>query len=238
MAARAERPGDVREALRAGAAALGVDLEDRALDRLERFLDELERWNARSNLVGDHDRRTLAERHLVDSLAAVPALRGLGTGLRIADVGSGAGLPGVPLAIVLQPREMVLVEPRRKRASFLRAVRRALPDVPLTVLEERVEDLVGAAGTEAAFDAVTSRAALSDAELGSAATSLLRAGGLLVAYRGATGGDVAGRSEAQPSPGPPLTPPEIERYQLASPGRSFALVLRRRCPVSRETSDP
>lgn len=227
MVARKARPVDLRDSLRAGAAALGVDLDARALDRLERYVDELERWNARSNLVGEHDRRALVERHVVDSLAAVPVVRAVGADLRIADVGSGAGLPGVPLAIVLEPREMVLVEPRRKRASFLRAVRRLLPDLPLRVVEGRVEDLAATSEDTASFDAVTSRAALDDSDLCNAAAPLLRDGGLLIAYRGPNVADDQGEPTVAVAS---FAAPRVEPYNLPGVGRKFALVLRRRLP--------
>jgi len=211
-----------RARLRTGAAGLGVDLDAAALDALATFLNELELWNARSNLVGDHDRRSLIDRHVVDALAAVPLLRRLGDGLRIADLGSGAGLPGVPLAIALRPREMLLVEPRRKRASFLRAVRRRLPEVSIRVIEQRAAELDPASHGE--LDAIVSRASLAEGDLEAAASPLLRNGGLLIAYRGsAEAGEVTGTSSPDLSP---FGPVRIEHYDLPDSRRRFALVVR------------
>lgn len=211
------------ERLRSGAAALGVELDEVAVARLETFLDELERWNSRLNLVGEHGREALVDRHIIDSLAAASVLAALGSGIRIADLGSGAGLPGIPLAIAVGPREMVLVEPRRKRASFLRAARRALPEVTLTVLERRADELSELG--PATFDAVVSRASLSDEELAVAARPLLRSGGLLIAYRGGEPSVDPGMS-ASPEDG--FTAARFTAYQLAAPRRTFGLLIRER----------
>lgn len=211
--------------LREHAGALGVELADGALRDLATFLDELELWNARVNLVGQHDRATLIDRHLVDSLAAVPLLRLLGGDLRIADLGSGAGLPGIPLAIALMPRAMLLVEPRRKRASFLRAVRRKLAGLPLDVHEGRAEEIDPA--VSGPFDAVVSRAALSDAELRSAAAPLVRNGGLLLAYRGelAESPETSGDLEREVDG---FGVARVHHYELERPSRRFALLVRER----------
>lgn len=221
-------PEDSAARIAAGARTLGVELDARALAELGRYLDELELWNARSNLVGEHDRHALIDRHLVDALAAVPVLRELGPGLRIADLGSGAGLPGVPLAIALRPREMVLVEPRRKRASFLASVRRALPEVALRVLEGRADAL--AAVDEGRFDAVVSRAALGDEELGASAARLLRPNGLLVAFRGlgdATASDTsaADATDHGAAATAAFAAPISHRYALPGANRSFRLAI-------------
>lgn len=223
MVARGAPPEATHERLRERAHALGVEVDAAGLDDLATFLDELERWNARANLVGEHARETLIDRHLVDALAAVPLLRALGDGLRIADLGSGAGLPGIPLAIALRPREMVLVEPRRKRASFLRAVRRRLAALSINVVEGRAEELV--LSSEAGFDAVVSRAALSEEELPAVGAPLLRHGGLLISYRGASGATPTGEAAKEITGYGPL---RVQHYELASPRRSFALLVRER----------
>jgi 16S rRNA (guanine527-N7)-methyltransferase len=91
--------------------------------RLARYAELLERWSARHSLVRFADRRELVERHLVDALAGVAALGNAG---RLLDVGSGAGLPGVPLLVARPGWHGVLLEPRTKRWAFLRTVIREL----------------------------------------------------------------------------------------------------------------
>ena len=90
--------------------------------RLSRFLDELALWGARINLVGSLERAAL-EIHVTDSLAAA---RALPAGARVADLGSGAGFPGIPIAIARPDLDLVLVEIRERRIHFLRHIVRTL----------------------------------------------------------------------------------------------------------------
>lgn len=212
-------PGEARSRLRTGAAQLRTELDEAQLAALERYLEELMLWNARTNLVGEHHWQSLVDRHLLDALAAAPLLRELGARLRIADIGSGAGLPGVPLAVAVAPRAMWLIEPRKKRASFLRSVRRALPGLGLEVVEARAEDVTKDPANAGRFDAVVSRATLSDAVLRACVEPLLRDGGLLIAYRGS-------HEPAPPREGThpaAWTGPTVHRYVLGAARRAFHL---------------
>jgi 16S rRNA (guanine527-N7)-methyltransferase len=109
----------------------------RALDRLSRYAGLLERWSGRHNLVRFSSREELVQRHIVDALAAAPLLEGAG---RLLDVGSGAGLPGVPLLAARPEWHGVLLEPRQKRWAFLRTVVREL-DLTADVVRSRYQDL-------------------------------------------------------------------------------------------------
>ena len=142
-----------RDHLAAGAAALGVELTDAMLNDLVRFADMLDLWSRKMNLVSCASSRELIERHLLDSLAVAPHLPD--TGL-VVDLGSGAGFPGIPLAIHRRSQSFVLVEARRKRATFLNEVRRTLDLSNVEVLEGRAET-PPAAHREAA-EGVVSRA--------------------------------------------------------------------------------
>lgn len=122
----------------------------KTLQRLVRYAELLERWSGRHNLVRYASRRELVERHLLDSLAATPFLA---SGGRLLDVGSGAGLPGVPLLAARSGWEGVLLEPRQKRWAFLRLVVREL-DLSAQVDRARYQDLVG----DSAWDVITVRA--------------------------------------------------------------------------------
>ena len=101
---------------------------------LERYLQEVVRWGSRINLVGSTERAAV-ERHLADSLAAAPFLP---RGRRIVDLGSGAGFPGVPLAIARPDLDVTLVEIRERRVHFLRHIRRTL-GLPVQILRQRME---------------------------------------------------------------------------------------------------
>jgi len=128
-----------------------------------------------------HDRHQALEVHLADSLAglAVPALRGAH---RVADIGSGAGLPGLPLALALPGARVVLVESQRRKCSFLQRAIDALRLANAEVACARVEEL-----PHPPFDAVTARALASLPVLCEYAAPLLVQGGVLVAWKGAVG---------------------------------------------------
>lgn len=91
--------------------------------RLAAYLDILLDWNERMNLVGPTDEAGAVSRHLLDSLSALPVLDSIAPPeARIADIGSGAGLPGIPVALVRPSYRMTLVERSTKKCGFLRAV--------------------------------------------------------------------------------------------------------------------
>ena len=132
--------------------------DDRELDRLVRYAELLERWSRRHNLVSWRDREELVRRHLLDALAARELL--VGSGLLL-DIGSGAGLPGVPLLLSRPAWRGVLLEPRQKRWAFLRLVVREL-GLDATVERVRYQDYRH--GGEA-FDLITMRGLGHHAEL-------------------------------------------------------------------------
>lgn len=125
-------------------------LEDEALARMVRYAELLETWSVRHNLIRFGDRRELVERHLLDALCGVHLLEGRGT---LLDIGSGAGLPGVPLLVARPGWRGVLLEPRQKRWAFLKLVIREL-GLDAEAVDRRYEDL----RTEGPFDLVTVRA--------------------------------------------------------------------------------
>ncbi|MCG6949290.1 MAG: 16S rRNA (guanine(527)-N(7))-methyltransferase RsmG [Acidobacteria bacterium] len=121
-----------------------------SLIRLVRFAELIEKWSSTHNLVRYANRRELVNRHIVDSLAAAPALAGRH---QLLDVGSGAGLPGIPLLVVVPALSGILLEPRQKRWAFLRTVVREL-GLEAEVLRARYEALDNCGP----FDAITARA--------------------------------------------------------------------------------
>ncbi|MFC1526476.1 16S rRNA (guanine(527)-N(7))-methyltransferase RsmG, partial [Candidatus Latescibacterota bacterium] len=109
-------------------------------DQLGLFVELLTRWSLRMNLVAAGDRPHLVSRHLAPALELRSLLQSM-PHERVADVGSGAGLPGIPLQITLPASHFVLVESRRRRASFLREVVRVLGLGQTDVVNERVEEV-------------------------------------------------------------------------------------------------
>jgi 16S rRNA (guanine527-N7)-methyltransferase len=162
---------EVAAGLEAQQVSVGLD----TAATLARFLGLLEHWNRVHNLTGIRDRTELIERHLAESLALEPFVRGP----RACDVGSGAGLPGLPLAVVLPDIFFTLIESRRKRASFLRQARVALGLVNVEVLQQRAEDV-----TAGPFDTVLARAVAPPADLLSITRPLIAQGGRLVLLTG------------------------------------------------------
>lgn len=140
-----------------GLDAAGLDASAEPVEALTSYLNLLQQWNRVFNLTGVRDPRELVERHLVESLALRPLLKGE----RIADVGTGAGLPGIPLAAAEPERRFVLIESRAKRVRFLRHVCGTLRLTNATVAHSRVEDLP----IEAPFATVLARAVAPPAEL-------------------------------------------------------------------------
>ena len=153
-------------------AAAGVPVDERTAAGLGKFVALLLRWNAVYNLTGPRGADELVDRHLVESLA----LRGLLRGERVADVGTGAGLPGVPLAIAEPGRRFTLIESRAKRVRFLRHVVAELELANTEVAHGRAEDL----RVDAPFATVLARAVAPPAELLAICRPLTAPGSILL----------------------------------------------------------
>jgi len=128
---------DERAALAAGARELGVTLTDESAAGLLRLLDELTRWNRAYNLTAITDRAQMLTHHLLDSLSVAPFVRGS----TVADVGTGAGFPGLPLALLGPKQRFVLMDSNGKKQRFVAHAARALGLTNVTALHARVEDL-------------------------------------------------------------------------------------------------
>jgi 16S rRNA (guanine527-N7)-methyltransferase len=139
----------LRPELEAGLAQLS--LEPALAGPLLDYLALLARWNATYNLTAIRDPREMLVKHLLDSLAMQPFVRGLH---RLADLGTGPGLPGIPLAIATPGLQVTLVESNGKKARFLREAVRQLKLANAQVAESRIE----AFKPDAGFDAITARA--------------------------------------------------------------------------------
>ncbi len=138
------------ERLLSDAASLGVPLTERDAARLFVLLDELVHWNRTYNLTAVTTRAQMVTHHLLDSLAIHPDLRGE----RIADVGTGAGFPGLPLALVNPARHFTLIDSGGKKVRFVAHAVRTLELGNVAVTQARAESLTPAHP----FDTVTARA--------------------------------------------------------------------------------
>lgn len=159
-----------------GARALGLSLDPAQAARLTAHLDLLDDWNTRMNLTAIRERPAQLTKHVLDSLSVLPRLRGM----RIADVGSGAGFPGIPLAIVDPGRHYTLIESTGKKCRFLEHVRDSLELGNVEVVQARAE----AHRPETRYDTVVARAVGPVADLVRQAGPLVAGGGRLLAMKG------------------------------------------------------
>ena len=136
-----------------GLRSLGLSLSSEACAKLDAYVALLAKWNRTYNLTAIREPARMVTHHLLDALAVVPHLPQRAI-LRVLDVGAGAGVPGIPLAIARPQWNIVLVDSNRKKVAFATqaAIELALPNV--RVIAVRVEDLVD----EPMFDVVISRA--------------------------------------------------------------------------------
>lgn len=162
-----------------GVATLGITLPERSAVRLLQYLDLVEKWGKAYNLTAVRKPEAMLSRHLFDSLAVLPHI----AGPRVADVGSGAGLPGIPLALVRPDWRVVLFESNQKKAVFLQQARIELGLKNVEVVAERVENF----SPKEKFDTVISRAFSSLAVYVQLAGHLCKEddkGGTIVAMKG------------------------------------------------------
>jgi len=175
-----KRSDTFKDRLFEGARQLGVHLTESNLAAFDLYRSELQKWGKIHNLAGNLSDHGILVLHFLDSLAFLQGLP-RGANLRLADVGSGAGFPGLPIALARPDFQAALIEPRNKRALFLQNVIRRLDLKNVHVLNGRVEDF---APEDECFDVVVSRALWSVGECWNKARSLLCAKGRFVAGKG------------------------------------------------------
>jgi len=166
----------VEQALAAGIAALGLALPDGAEQKLLAYLALLDKWNRVYNLTAVRDAERMVSHHLLDSLAAVPYFQGE----TVLDVGSGGGLPGIPLAIARPELQVTLIDSIAKKTAFLLQAKAELGLANLDVVTGRVEDFRPGTG----FDVITSRAFSDLKEFVTLTRHLLRPDGRWLAMKG------------------------------------------------------
>lgn len=168
------------QALDEGLRELAIDLTDAQRRRLLDYTALIEKWNRTYNLTAVRGPVAMVSQHLLDSLAVLPHLPMPAERPAIADVGSGAGLPGIPIAVARPDWQVTLVEASQKKAAFLRQACIALGLANVAVHEGRVESLRPAA----LFAIVISRAFADLAKFIAACAHLVAPGGVLAAMKG------------------------------------------------------
>ncbi|MFZ3042505.1 MAG: 16S rRNA (guanine(527)-N(7))-methyltransferase RsmG [Thiobacillus sp.] len=171
----------VEQQLKAGIAALGLSLPDGAEAQLLAYLALLEKWNRVHNLTAVRGAERMVSHHLLDSLAAVPFFQAGGSdSIRVLDVGSGGGLPGIPLAIARPELQVTLIDSVAKKTAFLLQAKAELGLNNVRVVTGRVEDF--RPGTR--FDVITSRAFSDLKEFVTLTRHLLEPAGRWLAMKG------------------------------------------------------
>ncbi len=159
-----------------GVTALGLNLTPAQVDTLHAYLELLAKWNKVYNLTAVRDEAKMVSHHVLDSLAVLPHMNAK----RVLDVGSGGGLPGIPLAIARPQLSVTLLDSNQKKTAFLKQVAIELALVNVEVVQERVEEYKPAA----LFDMVISRAFADLGEFVSLSSHLLAPGGQFAAMKG------------------------------------------------------
>jgi 16S rRNA (guanine527-N7)-methyltransferase len=177
-----ETENRLRQQLLAGAGEMGVVLTDTQTDLLIGYIREFEKWNKAYNLSAVREIGQMVDRHLLDSLSVVPWFKSNREFPldRVIDVGTGGGLPGIPLAIMFPEKQFTLLDSNGKKTRFLFHVKTLLGLVNVTVENRRVEEFQPVQK----FQGVISRAFASLQDMTEGCAHLLETGGIFLAMKG------------------------------------------------------
>jgi 16S rRNA (guanine527-N7)-methyltransferase len=167
---------ELEERLAKGLPLVGLEPVPAQVAALAHFLRLLDKWNKAFNLTAVRDPLEMVSRHILDSISVLPYLHGIS----ILDVGTGAGLPGIPLALIDPQRQFTLLDSGGKKVRFVRHAAGELAIANVSVVNERVEEYEPAD----AFDTVLCRAFTSVGEFVRRCGHLAGSGGRLVAMKG------------------------------------------------------
>jgi 16S rRNA (guanine527-N7)-methyltransferase len=170
------RPEDLTEQLQRGLESLALRLTQEQQSRLLAFIALLVKWNRVYNLTSVRNAQDMLIRHIIDSLSILPYVQGV----RIIDVGAGAGLPGIPLAIAKPECRFVLLDSNRKKTRFMQQAKTELSLGNVEVVCLRAEDF----HPVELFDSVISRALASLSQIVSWSSHLCRANSVILAMKG------------------------------------------------------
>jgi 16S rRNA (guanine527-N7)-methyltransferase len=174
----------MHDLLASGLSQFNLELPAEILQTEIAFLDELLRWNGRVNLTSIINKSVALEKHLIDSLALLPYLEGA---KNLIDLGSGGGLPGIPLAIAGRSLQVVSVDSVGKKINFQKHIKRLFSLENLTVIQSRAENLNQTLLVPHSYDLVVARAFTSLELILEYAASWLTPGGRVMAMKGPQG---------------------------------------------------
>lgn len=166
---------DELQVLSAGLAELGISASQQQQQQWLAYLDLLAKWNKAYNLTAVRDRAAMLNRHLFDSLSVAPYI----TSRRLLDVGAGAGLPSIPLAILWPDRQITALDSNGKKTRFMQQVKAELHLDNLTVVQSRVQSF----RPPVLFEGITARAYATLAEIVNSSGHLLAQAGTIWAMK-------------------------------------------------------
>jgi len=170
--------------LRRGAQQFNLSLSNAQLDTFTRYSREIIAWNRRVNLTRIVEPEEIAVKHFLDSLSVCPVLANLPQNLSMVDVGSGAGLPGLPLKIARPGIRLTLLESTAKKTDFLRHIVDTLQLEQVTVVTARAEEIGRQPAHRQQYDVATARAVSALPVLAEYTLPLVKVGGLVIAQKG------------------------------------------------------
>jgi 16S rRNA (guanine527-N7)-methyltransferase len=163
--------------IRDGVRALGLQLTEKQINAFFTYLEELKKWNKAYNLTGLKTDRDIIIKHFLDSLLFAKVITD--DAEKVADVGSGAGFPGIPIKIIKPELELFLIEPRQKKTVFLRHLSGRLGLKSINVIDRRIEDV-----KNLKVDVAVTRALFSVRDFIVKTRDLLNKEGLLILSKG------------------------------------------------------
>lgn len=175
----------IDELLRKGAQQLQIELSDKQVDQFLRYVHLLQEWNNRMNLTAITDTENIITKHLLDSLS-VTTVQAFPEAARVIDIGTGAGLPGIPLAILYPETHVTLLDAVQKKVGFLEEVKKELSLHNVQALHGRAEEYAHQLEHREHYDLALSRAVALLPTLVEYALPFVRVGGLFIAYKGET----------------------------------------------------
>lgn len=173
--------------LRHGIQQLGLDLSSQQLEQFQRYMELLMDWSQRVSLTAVRDEEGIQRRHFLESAALVRVLSDHGLTLRdhsLIDVGSGSGVPGIPLKIVEPSIQLTLVEATQRKSAFLEALLPELGMNDVAIVTQRAEEAAHDARYREAFDFATAKALAPLRTLIELTLPFVRVGGLVIAPKG------------------------------------------------------
>lgn len=174
---------DIREMLYEGAKIYGVELSDNQIEQFMMYKELLKEWNEKINLTAITDDEGIIKKHFIDSIAIVKS-GAINDGVRVIDVGTGAGFPGIPIKIVNENVEVVLLDSLNKRINFLNDVIEKLGLKGITAVHGRAEDMARKEDFREKFDIATARAVANLTVLSEYCMPYVKVGGKFIALKG------------------------------------------------------